>query len=208
MKIIRKLKSYIMFLVEPFTLYWKIKETKNTQTPITFRIWFLQRILGFNRRVYWPVHFTSIVSNYQNIYAGIDTAPGYSPGCYIQGMGKIYIGDYTQIAPNVGIISANHVLSDSRKHIIGNVNIGKYCWIGMNSTVLPNVTLGDFTIVAAGSVVTKSFEQGYCVIAGNPAKEIKKINQEECTKFKNTKEYNGYIEKEKFEIFRKTYLNI
>ena len=46
----------------------------------------------------------------------------------------------------------------------------------MNSVVLPGVKLGDHTVVGAGSIVTKSFPEGYCVIAGNPAKMIKKIN--------------------------------
>jgi acetyltransferase-like isoleucine patch superfamily enzyme len=45
----------------------------------------------------------------------------------------------------------------------------------MNAVILPGVTLGDHTIVGAGSVVTKSFENGNCVIAGNPAKIIKNL---------------------------------
>ena len=56
-----------------------------------------------------------------------------------------------------------------------DVIIGEKCWIGMNCVVLPGVTLGDHTIVGAGAVVTKSFKDGYCVIAGNPAKKIKDI---------------------------------
>jgi len=197
-------------------LYWKIikvickkcYETKNTQTPIKLKYIFWQKILGFNRNVYWPVHFTSIVTNYKNIYAGIDTSPGYMPGCYIQGIGKIYIGDYTQISANVGIISANHDLYDTRFHIPSYVKIGKYCWIGMNSVILPGVELGDWTIVGAGSVVTKSFKDGYCIIAGNPARIIRRLDKEKCVPFKNEYEYYGYISKNNFKEFRKKYLNI
>src|SRR5690606_15913447 len=105
------------------------------------------------------------------------------PGCYIQAIGKIYIGSYTQIAPNVGIVSANHDLYDSRYHVPKIVTIGKYCWLGMNCIVLPGVKLGDFTIVAAGSIVTKSFENGYCVIGGNPAKVIKLLEHDKCRPF-------------------------
>ena len=72
-----------MLMVEFVFLPKLVKETKDTQTPIKFSMWFMQRILGFNRFVYWPVHFTSVISNYKNIYAGIDTSPGFSPGCYI-----------------------------------------------------------------------------------------------------------------------------
>ncbi len=54
--------------------------------------------------------------------------------------------------------------------------IGDNCWIGMNSVVLPGVKLGEKTIVGAGSVITKSYEEGHCIIAGNPAKIIKYLN--------------------------------
>ncbi len=107
------------------------------------------------------MHFTSTVIAPQNIYAGIDTAPGYSPGCYIQGEGKLYIGDYTQIGPNVGLISSNHDLYDTKRKITKSTKIGKYCWIGMGAITLPGVELVDFTIVAVGSIVTKSFSEGY-----------------------------------------------
>jgi len=48
------------------------------------------------------------------------------------------------------------------------VVIGKDCWIGANSTILPGVTIGDFSVVAAGSVVTKNVPSG-TMVAGNPA---------------------------------------
>ena len=203
----RKFKKLSMLLHTTFGLMKKIKETQDTQTPITFRLWFFQKVLGFNRHVYWPVHFTSTVSHSHNIYAGIDTSPGYSHGCYIQGIGKVYIGDYTQVAPNVGIISANHNLVDSRVHQKGEVYIGKYCWLGMNSVILPNVTLGDFTIVGAGSVVTKSFPDGHCVIAGNPAKIIKILNNSECKPFNNRYEYNGYYKHDFFSENQDLFIN-
>lgn len=201
-------KKIVWAIVKIFPIGKKIFETKSSQTPISFRMWFMQKILGFNRDAYWPVHFTSRVSGAKNIYAGVETCPGYMNNCYIQAIGKIYIGDYTQIAPGVGIISSNHDLYDSRKHSAKQVKIGRYCWLGMNSIVLPGVTLGDFTIVAAGAVVTKSFEQGYCVIGGNPAKVIKELQKENCIPFKSEIEYNGYIPASEFERYRKSKLNI
>jgi hypothetical protein len=185
-----------------------IKETTNTQTPITFEMWYNQFVKGHASNCYWPVSTSSIVSNPQNIYCGIETSPGFSNGNYIQALGKIYIGDYTQIAPNVGIITGNHDLYDNSKHIIKEVNIGKYCWIGMSAVILPGVKLGDYTIVAAGSIVTKSFEDGYCVIGGNPAKLIKTLEREKCVMHKSTYEYNGYIPAAEFESYRKKYLNV
>ena len=99
-------------------------------------------------------------------------------GSYFQAAADahIYIGTGTCIAGNVGIITANHDLNDLALPAPGkDVNIGKRCWIGMNSMILPGVVLGEHTIVGAGSVVTKSFPKGNCVIAGNPAKIIREL---------------------------------
>lgn len=204
LKIILK-KAYLFILKYLCPICY---ETRGTAAPVTLKTIFFQKILGFNRKAYWPMHFASKVTGVENIKIGIGTAPGLSSGCYIQGIGKIYIGDYTIIGPNVGIISANHDLKDNTKHVKSKVVIGKYCWIGMNSVILPGVELGDFTIVGAGSVVTKSFKHGYCVIAGNPAKIIKYLNKKDCVRYKSKYEYYGYIKKEKFESFRKKHLNV
>lgn len=199
-------------------LFWKIlglipflgiiSKTKRTQTPVRLHHLFWQKIIGYNSKAYWPVHFTSIVSQPQNVYCGIETCPGYSPGCYIQAIGKIYIGDYTQIAANVGIISANHDLYDNSVHIIEDVKIGAYCWIGMGALIMPGVVLGDFTIVAAGSVVTKSFPEGHCVIGGNVAKVLKTLDRDKCIRKRSVNEYNGYIKSELFEQFREKHLTL
>jgi acetyltransferase-like isoleucine patch superfamily enzyme len=197
------------YIMQNVPLLKSFYETQDNQTPITFSLWFIQKVLGFNRSAYWPMHFTSQVGNVRNVYAGIDTSPGYMPGCYIQSEGKIYIGDHTQIACNVGIITANHSLYDTRIHSEPEeVSIGSYCWIGMNSVILPGVILGDFTVVGAGSIVTKSFPKGYCVIAGNPARKIKDLPAEKCLRYRNKIEYNGYILHEKFDQFRRKNLNL
>jgi len=211
--------QYLFFLCIPKILlkktykYFKyfdfIKETKNTQTPITFEMWYRQVVSRINYGPYWPVHPSSTVSGWQNIYCGIETSPGYSFGNYISAhIGTIYIGDYTQIAPNVGIIAQNHSVYDNRFYEAKNIIIGKYCWIGMGAIILPGVELGDYTIVAAGSIVTKSFKEGFVVIGGNPAKEIKKLNAKECVYHKSEYEYNGYIRSKNFENFRHLNLKV
>lgn len=199
------IKIYKLFLKFFFPLLYK---TLGTASPITFSNLFFQKILRINGCAYWPMHFTSKVSGVENIKIGIGTAPGLSPGCYIQGGGKIFIGDYTIVAPNVGIISANHELTDFSQHNKGVINIGNYCWLGMNSVVLPNVELGDYTIVAAGAVVTKSFEHGYCVIGGNPARVIKYLEKDKCLNYENKYKFYGFISEEKFENFREQKLSI
>ena len=187
-----------------------LRNTTDYQNAINFSFWFKQKILnwGGNRKAYWPVHWTSKVYDVENIVVGVDAYPGIMNGCYIQGKGGIIIGDYTQIAPNVVIVSANHDVYDSRKHIPARVKIGKYCWIGAGAKILPGVELGDWTIVGAGAVVTKSFPQGHCVIAGVPAVHIKDLDKSKCIPFRNKVDYNGYIRSDKFPAFRKKHLTI
>jgi acetyltransferase-like isoleucine patch superfamily enzyme len=187
-----------------------IRGTRDYQNKITFEWWFRQKVLnvGGNKRAYWPVHPTSMVTDPENILVGIDACPGVMGGCYIQGKGKIRIGDYTQIAPNVVIVSANHDLYDSRKHILAEVTIGRYCWIGAGAKIMPGVELGDWTIVGAGAVVTKSFPEGHCVLGGIPAAVIKRLEAEKCVPFHNKIAFNGFIPSDEFESYRKKHLNI
>lgn len=146
---------------------------------------FFKYILQQNKKVKWAIHYTSTIIHPENITRGKNVFPGDSPGNYIEASNGISIGDFTNIGPNVGIISANHDFINNSMHATASpISIGKFCWIGMNAMILPSVELGDFTIVGAGSVVTKSFTEGYCVIAGNPAAIIKYLDKNECNQFK------------------------
>ena len=97
-------------------------------------------------------------------------------GSYFQNLGAdISIGRGTYIAPNVGIITTNHQQGSLAVHAAGeDVRIGNECWIGMNAVILPGVILGPHTVVGAGAVVTKSFADGHCVLAGVPARVVSK----------------------------------
>lgn len=188
-------KRLLHLLVRGLKLFDFIEETRKTHVPITFELWYEQQVMRHHPEVPWPVHLTSRVSCWKNIRCGVETSPGYMPGNYIQGYGGIEIGDYTQIGPNVGIISANHESTDTRLSSFKEVKIGSYCWLGFGSCILPGVTLGDHTVVAAGAVVTKSFPDGYCIIGGNPARLIKKLDPTQCIKYRSPKEYIGYLPK-------------
>lgn len=147
---------------------------------------FFQRILRINGKVPFPTHFSSFIGPINNIVCSdIDKMNKYlqpwiglSPGVYIQAINGIKFGNNVYIGPGVKIISADHDLKDYTKHVESNpIIIGNNVWIGSNSVILKAVRLGDNTVVAAGSVVTKSFENGFCILAGNPAKIIKKIDR-------------------------------
>lgn len=144
-----------------------------------FRSLWTQKLLGVNRSIAWPVRSLNTVSAGGNIIFHPDDINNFQTfGCYFQcSSATIYIGRGTYIAPNVGIITANHDTSDLHSHREGkNVTIGDHCWIGMNAVLLPGVTLGPQTTVGAGAVVTKSFPAGKCVIAGNPARLIHSLD--------------------------------
>lgn len=144
---------------------------------VRFGVWWrLGQLVGVNSNVRWPVHFTTTVRSPRRVRLGRETFPGDSPNCYIQANNGIEVGDYTNLGPGVGLISANHDPLDNSKHLPAPpIRIGRNCWIGMNAVILPGVTLGDRTIVGAGAIVTKSFPEGNCVIAGNPARVIRTL---------------------------------
>jgi len=139
---------------------------------------FYQKILGFNRGIPWMVSPFIKITNYKNVIFHPDNIDIFQRnGLYFQSTyAKIYLCKGVQIAPNVGIITSNHDIRNlDKRSKVKNVVIGSNSWIGMNTVVLPGVKLGPHTVVGANSVVTKSFREGYVVIAGNPAKVIKRI---------------------------------
>jgi len=210
LRIYRGIKSRVIQLLVNHLPYFRfIREPQNPTQHIDFSLWYRQKVLGYNSSAYWPMNATSRVTHAKNILVGKGSFPGFMPGCYIQGIGHIYIGDFSIFSANVGIISANHDIYDSSVHQHSAVRIGSYCWIGMNAVILPGVSLGDYTIVGAGAVVTKSFPDGYCVIGGNPAKVIKVLDREKCKLYKmDGSAYHGYIREDKFDEFAQTNLNL
>lgn len=144
-------------------------------------LWALKSLprLGKLKRqnITWPVGKNTTVLNGHNIFFDPSSINIFQQhGCYYQAFSKIIIGKDVWIAQNVGIITANHDLKNPEKHSVGkDVLIGDRCWVGMNSVILPGVILGENTVVGAGSVVTKSFPEGHCVIVGNPATKLKDI---------------------------------
>lgn len=140
-----------------------------------------RKILRHNVKVPWAIHHTSTIKCPEMLKKGIGVYPGDSPNVYINALNGVEVGDFTNIGPSVSIISANHNLVNNEVYDTAEpIRIGKHCWLGSHAVVLPKVVLGDFTIVGAGAVVTKSFSEGYCVLAGNPAKVIKQLNKEAC----------------------------
>lgn len=87
----------------------------------------------------------------------------------------IQIGDNVTISNNVSLITHDSSVSKylpDKTDLFGKIIIGNNCFIGMNTTILPGVSIADNVIVAAGSVVTRSICESNVVYGGNPAKRI------------------------------------
>lgn len=94
----------------------------------------------------------------------------------------IYIGDYTMLGPNVTIATAGHpILPELREQIYQYnmpVHIGRNCWLGAGVIVLPGVTIGDNTVIGAGSIVTKDIPANV-VAVGNPCRVLRPIGEKD-----------------------------
>lgn len=103
--------------------------------------------------------------------------------CIIMAQDKIVIGNNTWIAACCFVTDFNHKYNDNTKLIFEQgyeakpVSIGENVWIGTHTVILPGVTIGDRTVIGAGSIVTKDIPAN-SVAVGNPARVIKKHNFE------------------------------
>lgn len=92
----------------------------------------------------------------------------------------IYVGDYTMLGPNVTVATAGHpILPELREQVYqynSPVHIGRNCWIGAGVIIVPGITIGDNTVIGAGSVVTKNIPKNV-VAVGNPCKILREINE-------------------------------
>ena len=115
---------------------------------------------------------TKVYGDYHNIILHKNCDVNY--GCFLLAKDKIEIGENSALAYGVSVITSAdpnsefNALSSLYPPKTAPVIIGRDCWIGANSTILPGVTIGDFCVIAAGSVVTKDVPSG-SLVAGVPA---------------------------------------
>jgi len=137
--------------------------------------------IGHNLQLYLPFRVNLGI----NIYIGDNVL--INQNCTFLDLGKITIGARVLIAPDVKIYTATHPLNAKERcydvddgnakifNIAKPVTIGNDVWIGGGAIILPGVTIGNGAIIGAGSVVTKNVPDNV-VVAGNPAKIIKKLS--------------------------------
>lgn len=111
-----------------------------------------------------------------NVYVGDNTS--LNEGVILNARAKLTIGSDCHISPgviiNTGSLDIN-IHYKKRPHVEAEVNIGNGVWLCSGVIVNPGVNIGEGSVVASGSVVTKDVEP-YTVVAGVPAKFIKKLS--------------------------------
>ncbi len=114
-----------------------------------------------------------------NIFVGENFYANFN--CTFLDVSTIEIGDNCMFTPNVQLYTATHPLHPVKRNsgleYAKPIKIGDNVWLGGGVIVTPGVTLGNNVVVGAGSVVTKSFPDNV-VIAGNPARIIKTVEEE------------------------------
>lgn len=148
---------------------------------VTIKSSFLSNLVGLYSR-------TIIVTRAPGAIIGIEDNVGIS-GATIYARKGIYIGENTCIGGNVKILDNDFhpIDTEERRRLLQDVHggdsevvpskeihIGKNCFIGCNSIILKGTILGDGCVVGAGAVVSGKFKEN-CVIAGNPAKVIRRL---------------------------------
>lgn len=116
-------------------------------------------------------------------------SPIFSPEAYL-----INVGNDVTISTGVRFCTHDNSaikIFDEATDFVGPITIGDHSFIGMNAILMGGITLPKYCIVGAGSVVTKSFSQKGCIIAGNPAKIIGSIDRIREMKCDNTFNFRG-----------------
>lgn len=151
------LKLYFIHLVSDIVPFWFIRKWIFQLAGIT---------IGSGSTIHMGVRFFEPT----NIIIGEDTIIGFRS--FLDGRDKLEIGDHVDIASEVMIYNSEHDINATDFHaILAPVKIGNYSFIGPRSIILPDVEIGDSSIIAAGAVVTKNIES-HSIVGGIPAKTI------------------------------------
>ena len=147
-------------------IYWSVR----MDTPLYRRFWLGRK---------------SVIESYcciNNAVGDVTIGDHTRVGIHCTVIGPVCIGNHVNLAQGITVTALNHYFADSNRKIDEQgistkpVVIGDDVWIGANAVILPGVTIGRHVVVAAGAVVTKDVPD-YSLVAGVPAKEIKKLRE-------------------------------
>ncbi len=125
------------------------------------------------------VILTPFMTDY-GCYCHIGASTFLNHNAYLMDCGGITIGEHCFIGPNCGLYTAIHPkISNERNQGLERalpITIGDHCWLGGDVTVLPGVSIGENTIIGAGSVVTKDIPANVIAV-GNPCRVLRPITE-------------------------------
>ena len=139
-----------------------------------FRSWRILLLKLFGADVKWSSNVLPSCRIWQpwKLKMGAYACLSENVDCYT--VDEISIGDQATVSQGVKLCSASHDISSRIMELTTSpIHIGENAWVAGWSIILPGVTIGEGAVVGAGSVVTKTVEP-WTVVAGNPAKFIKK----------------------------------
>lgn len=120
----------------------------------------------------------------KNIHLGEDFYVNHN--CVILDAAPVIFGNHVFIAPHCGFYTAGHPLNQEDRNLgleyAYPIVVGNNVWIGAHTAVLPGVTIGDNSIIGAGSVVNRDIPAGV-IAAGNPCRVIRTITAEDRKKY-------------------------
>lgn len=120
-----------------------------------------------------------------NIQIGDNFFANYN--CVILDGAKVTFGDNVFIAPHCGFYTAGHPFDVEQRNqgleYAYPITVGNNVWIGAHVIVMPGVSIGDNTVIGAGSVVTKNIPSGVIAV-GNPCRVLRAITEEDRKKYR------------------------
>ena len=112
----------------------------------------------------------------RNIHIGKHVFVNYD--CSFMDVDRITLEDHVMVGPRVNLIAGGHPVdpAERRQGVITHkpIVIKRHAWIGAAATILAGVTVGENSVVAAGSVVTRDVEPN-CLVAGVPARVVRRL---------------------------------
>jgi acetyltransferase-like isoleucine patch superfamily enzyme len=159
------------------SIIWSFADNKSNLLFVGLRyLIFSSRINSYAKNTYLGRYL--VLKNIEELRVGFNVS--IHDFCYLDAIGGIEIGNNVSIAHSCSLISFNHTWDDATSPIKYNpvvlkpVVIEDDVWIGCGVRIMPGVTIGNRSVLAAGSVVTKDVPAG-TLVSGVPARVIRSI---------------------------------
>ena len=184
-------KSHFRTMLRSELILWKLNRTPIWNIPL--RNWLVKKLFGSIDGAAYCIQVPFHVSYGKNTYIGKNFFANYN--CVIMDHAKVHIGDNVLLAPNVSILTINHPLVAEERivrfvensfepyhrgdyELIQPISIGNNVWIAAGTTICAGVTIGDNSVIGAGSIVTRDIPANVFAY-GSPCRVVREITDED-----------------------------